>query len=126
MSSPEQPFLPTREHARFVEFAEACSHYRYIGVCHGPPGVGKTRSAREFAHFPDLSEYGALKPIASALEEEVRACKAVFYTAQVSNTPRTMEAALGTPLAKMDFARATLAVGRRRRPIKPPGSRARW
>ncbi|PND70418.1 ATP-binding protein, partial [Escherichia coli] len=29
----EQPFLATREHARFVEFAEACAHYRYIGVC---------------------------------------------------------------------------------------------
>ena len=24
----EQPFLETREHARFVEFAEACSQYR--------------------------------------------------------------------------------------------------
>ena len=50
----EQPFLATREHARFVEFAEACAHYRYIGVCHGRPGVGKTRSAREFSSFPDL------------------------------------------------------------------------
>lgn len=37
----EQPFLPTREHSRFIEFAEACSRYRYIGVCHGRPGVGR-------------------------------------------------------------------------------------
>lgn len=108
---PSQPFLQTREHARFVEFAEACSHYRYIGVCHGRPGVGKTRSASQFAAAPDLSGYGVCSALSPKLADEVAACKAVFYTAYVSNTPRTLDSGLGTPLIKLGAARLTLALG---------------
>ena len=107
----EQPFLATREHARFVEFAEACAHYRYIGVCHGRPGVGKTRSAREFSSFPDLGEYAVLRPIAALLGEKVARCRAVFYTVSVSNTPKTIDAVLGLNLIKLGYARLTVAGG---------------
>ncbi|KFC70239.1 hypothetical protein FF80_01021 [Devosia sp. LC5] len=97
----EQTFLPTREHARFVEFAEACSRYRYIGVCHGRPGVGKTRSAREFASFPNLQGYGVLGKLALSLAAEITRCQAIFYTVTVSNTPKMIDAVLGTNLTKM-------------------------
>ncbi len=107
----EQPFLPTREHARFVEFAEACSRYRYVGVCHGRPGVGKTRSAREFASFPDLRGYGACNVIGPALAEKVARCKAIFYTAGVSNTPKTIDAGLCVNVTKLGYARLTVAAG---------------
>ncbi|GLS35102.1 ATP-binding protein [Mesorhizobium tianshanense] len=107
----EQPFLSTREHARFVEFAEACSHYRYIGVCHGRPGVGKTRSAREFSSFPDLQGYGAASVIAQPLAEKIARCRAIFYTVAVSNTPKTIDMALATNLTKMGYARLTVAAG---------------
>jgi DNA transposition AAA+ family ATPase len=43
---PELGFIETKAHKRFVELAEACIQYRYIGICHGRPGVGKTRSAK--------------------------------------------------------------------------------
>lgn len=108
---PPQPFLETREHARFVEFAEACAHYRYIGVCHGRPGVGKTRSASEYAKFPDLWQFGICDELSPTLSKQVARCQAAFYTALVSNTPRSLESGLGTPLVKIGAARMTLTLG---------------
>ena len=43
-----QHFIQTKEYLRFEEFAQSCTQYKYIGICHGNPGVGKTYTANEY------------------------------------------------------------------------------
>ena len=83
--------LPTKEHLRFIEFAEACRQYRYIGLCYGPAGVGKTLSAWEYSGWRFLKEnYDQVKPMDSIIRSEVVKCTSVFYTAGITNTPKSL------------------------------------
>ena len=72
--------LETLEHRRFAEFCDACKRYRYIGLCFGSPGVGKTVSAR---HYADWS-----RDLQTKL---VRRSPAVFYTCPVVTSPGRLE-----------------------------------
>jgi DNA transposition AAA+ family ATPase len=83
-------FIPTKAHAQFVEFAQTCAIYRYIGICYGPPGVGKTVSAREFAQWEGLADYDVKTSLNDITRPRLNACQAVFYTATVANTPKAV------------------------------------
>jgi hypothetical protein len=77
----------TTEFRRFAEFCDACREYRYIGLCYGPPGVGKTLSAR---HYTDWDRFEALPSPFFADEAALAmfgAADAILYTPEVVNNP---------------------------------------
>lgn len=84
-------FVETREYRRFREFCDACRRDRYIGLCYGPPGVGKTLSARRYA---DWDRVEATDPIAGRGAfgpGEVPGNGSVFFTVKVVNSPGQIE-----------------------------------
>lgn len=85
----QHQFLVTKEYRRFAEFCQACMEERYIGICHGKPGVGKTLSARHFAHWDTYLRY--INPEQQTLDDELSIladCNTVFYTTPVLAAPK--------------------------------------
>src|SRR4051794_11269214 len=76
-------FIETRAYRRFREFCDACCRDRYIGLRYGPPGVGKTLSARHCANWVIVSRYRRDTPTCGVTLEEVRGSRVVFYTPPV-------------------------------------------
>jgi len=84
------PFLITGEYRRFAEFCDACRQYRYIGLCHGPAGVGKTLSARHYAAWDRFED---LPSVWYADDESLGAfdgADTVLYTPDIVNSPRAV------------------------------------
>ena len=83
-------FLITNEYRRFAEFCDACRQYRYIGLCYGPPGVGKTLSARRYATW---DRFEALPYTWKADDQELAAfdgADTILYTPEIVNSPRAV------------------------------------
>lgn len=97
-------FLITKEYRRFEEFSNACFRDKYIGICHGVPGVGKTISARYYSKYDyfqklgnnDLSEKESLE-----ISKQLIASRTIFYTAPVTNTPNRIEIDLNKERLKL-------------------------
>ena len=87
-SNPRSAIVETLEHRRFTEFCEACRRYAYIGLCYGPPGVGKTLSARSYSRWGKVkqSDRWGSGPTEDPLLDTV------FYTPSVVNAPNTIQA----------------------------------
>lgn len=81
-------FIETKEYKRFAEFCDSCAKYKYIGICQGLPGVGKTISARHYANWDYVYE----KIMESKLyadqgqnieDDRILTCHTIFYTAPI-------------------------------------------
>ena len=81
-------FIATKEQRRFTEFADAVRRHRYIGLCYGPAGVGKTHSARRYARWdiaePLLLTWGPRAPSDAQVYAALARSRSVFYTPAVS------------------------------------------
>jgi DNA transposition AAA+ family ATPase len=81
----------TTEHRRFAEFCDAYRQYAYIGVCYGPPGVGKTLSARYYANWHRIEAYAPYRGASDADLAALLGSQTVFYTPKVVNAPRQID-----------------------------------
>jgi len=71
--------------------------YRYIGLCYGPPGVGKTLSARRYSRADSLADYDRWN---EATMPSIM-FDTVMYTAEVINTPSRVASDLGRAREKL-------------------------
>jgi DNA transposition AAA+ family ATPase len=99
-------FIATKEHRRFVEFADAVRRESYIGLCFGPAGVGKTLSARRYTSWdkaePLLERWGphdeSHDPVYAALARS----RAILYTPTTPNTVRQLDRDLDQLLVRVE------------------------
>ncbi|GAB2823942.1 AAA family ATPase [Actinocorallia aurea] len=94
-TAPASPIVITKEHRLFLEFADAVRRERYVGLCFGAPGVGKTASARQYSRWDALADHlDGHSPASSDGAEaagQILAARAVMYTPKVHNTPHNLD-----------------------------------
>jgi len=100
-------FIATKEHRRFVEFANAVRKHRYIGLCYGAAGVGKTLSARRYAHWdiaePLLENWKRDDPAVAEVNAALAHSRAVFHTPTVLGTLRDLRETLEDRIIRVEL-----------------------
>jgi DNA transposition AAA+ family ATPase len=76
-------FIETKQYRRFREFCDACRRYQYIGLCYGPPGVGKTLSAGHYANWETVERYRPDAPDGAVTLDRVKGSSVILYTPPV-------------------------------------------
>ena len=98
-------FQSTREHRRFTEFADTVRAHRYIGLCWGPPGVGKTLSARQYAGADDWEQWQSIfEDNLGPVPARVLEAHTAFFTPSVAATVREIDRGLPTACQRISFA----------------------
>src|SRR5271157_55453 len=84
-------FIQTKEYKKFKEFADSVVEYRYIGICHGEAGVGKSLAASYYSNWDEKIAYeDGVSSITEEIKNKISTCKAVFITTPVYNSPKAI------------------------------------
>lgn len=85
-------FLITNEYLRFKEFCDNCKKFKYIGLCYGTPGVGKTLSAMYYSNWDIIESILPPEHLQNPIStDKLKNCDTVFYTAPASPSPARIE-----------------------------------
>jgi len=100
-------FIITREHRRFTEFADAVRRSCTIGLCFGPAGVGKTLSARRYAHWEQchqlLTDWGPRTDNDAKIYAALARRRTVLYTPSVLTTARALKDELDQAISRTNI-----------------------
>ena len=100
-------FIATKEYRRFVEFANAVKRQHTIGICFGQAGIGKTLSARRYAHWDRSQElletWGPRADTDFAVYAALAKARTVFFTPTVLTTPRQLKEELNHITSRVDI-----------------------
>jgi len=100
-------FITTKEHRRFTEFAEAVRKHRYIGLCHGAAGVGKTLSAQRYAHWDVvghlIENWKRPDPLQAKINAALASSRTVFHTPTVLGTLRDLRDTLDEQVTRAEL-----------------------
>lgn len=103
----KQRFIVTKEHRRFIEFADAVRRGHTIGLCFGSAGVGKTLSARRYAHYDKahdlLTYWGPRSEDDAKIYAALNRSRTVLYTPSVLTTPRVLKDELDEAIARTNI-----------------------
>src|SRR5699024_1767334 len=91
----QQRFVATKEHRRFVEFADAVRRQHTIGICYGQAVIGKTLSAKRYANWHKaqtlLEQWGPHVDSDLQIYAAMDRKRTVYFTPGVLTTPKQIQ-----------------------------------
>lgn len=87
-------FIETRQHSRFVEFANFCRTNRTIGICTGRPGVGKEASGQAYAQWQTIKPLLDKPRRPQSPPAKLKGCHSVYWDAEVKCSLKKLNSSL--------------------------------
>lgn len=87
-------FIITKEYKRFAEFCKACQKEKYIGLCYGPAGVGKSMSAWHWARWDKVEDdinQAVPYVVGSKPSIDMEPLNTIIYTPEIADSPKTIK-----------------------------------